>query len=297
MEVSIVIPTLNRLEDLKKCVGALERQDLPKSRFEIIVVDNGSSDGTMEFLKTKADAGTLRFLEQEKPGASAARNLAVRSSGAKFIAFTDDDCIAEPDWLSTLLAGFVNDGKCAGVGGPILSQNPRNVISRFWKSRRVWDNMSQDGKTVHIPTMNVMFLRSVLVEVGIFDEGIVGVEDIHLSQKIIKKRYELRYLKGGTVYHKDPTDIDSLYRKCWLGGRGSAAIARMHGLKKGKNYSFNNFTLIENLIFRKRILEKFAKDTSLPVYDAIAYEFLHRVSILATHNGFAHEMKKADGRR
>lgn len=295
MEVSVVIPTLNRLEDLKKCIEALKRQDLPKSRFEIIVVDNGSTDGTMEFLKAKADAGVLRFLEQKKPGASSARNLGVRSSDARFIAFTDDDCIAEPDWLSTLLAGFPDDGRCAGVGGPILPQNPENVISRYWSRCRVWDNMGREGRAVHIPTMNVLYLRSVLLEVGIFNEEVVGVEDIHLSRKITKEKYELRYLKGGTVHHKDPTDVRSLYRKCWLSGRGSAAVARLYGLRQDKNYSFNLLSLIKNLIFRKKILEKFAKDRKIPLYDTIVYEFLYRVSIVGAHNGFAYEMKKADG--
>jgi glycosyltransferase involved in cell wall biosynthesis len=293
MEVSIVIPTLNRLEDLKKCIGALERQDLPKTKFEIIVVDNGSADGTKEFLIAKADAGVLRFLEQGKPGASAARNLGVRSSDARFIAFTDDDCIAEPGWLRTLLAGFRDDGRCAGVGGPILSQNPENVISRFWNSRRVWDNMGREGRTVHIPTMNVLYLRSALLDVGIFNEEIVGVEDIHLSQKIIRKRYDLRYLEGGTVRHRDPTDVRSIYHKCWLSGRGSATIARIYGLKQGRNSPFSRLNLIRSLVIRKGIGDKYVKDRKIPIYDAIAYELLCRVAILATHDGYAYEMKKA----
>jgi glycosyltransferase involved in cell wall biosynthesis len=296
IEVSIVIPTLNRLDDLERCIAALERQALPKSRFEIVVVDNGSTDGTIGFLKGKARAGVLRFLEQDKPGASSARNLGVRSSSARFIAFTDDDCIPEPDWLSTLLAGFPEGGRCAGVGGPILPQNPENVISRYWASCRVWDNMGRDGRAVHIPTMNVLYLRSVLIEVGIFDETVVGIEDIHLSQKIIKRKYELRYLKGGTVRHKDPTDVRSIYRKCWLSGRGTAAVARLYGLRQDKNYSLNLPSLIGNLVFRKKILEKFSKQGRLPLYDAIVYEFLHRVSILAAHNGFAYEMRMADER-
>ncbi len=291
MEVSIVVPTLNRLGDLKRCVRSLESQGLPKSMFEIIVVDNGSSDGSREFLKARADAGAIRFLEQEKPGASAARNLGVRTSKARFIAFTDDDCIAEPGWLAALLAGFPASVRCAGVGGPILSQNPESVISRFWKSRRVWDNMGREGRTVHIPTMNALYLRSALLDVGIFDEGIVGVEDIHLSQKILRKGYELRCLDCGAVRHRDPTDVRSMYRKCYLAGRGSATVAGIYGLKKDGNRHFSLIGLAKSLIVRRGIGDRFVKEKKIPLRDALAYEILVRVCILAMHDGYAYEMK------
>lgn len=294
MEVSIVIPTLNRLDDLKKCIGALEKQDLRGEEYEIIVVDNGSKDGTVEFLKEKAGKGILRFMEQDKPGASAARNQAVRASEARFVAFTDDDCIPNPDWLSALLAGFPEGGKCAGVGGPILPQNPESVISRFWHSRRVWDSMVSGGRTLHIPTMNVLFLRSALLEVGIFDEDIVGVEDIHLSQKLVKLKYELRCIDKGAVHHKDPTTIGALYKKCFLSGRGSATIAMRLGVAKSKKNPLTGLNLARNLLIRKGFGDKFVDGKKTPITDAIAFELLCRVVILATHDGFVFEMKKAE---
>lgn len=292
MEVSVVIPTLNRLDELKKCIGALEKQDLRSSEFEIIVVDNGSKDGTVEFLKEKAGEGALRFMVQDKPGASAARNRAVRASEARFIAFTDDDCIPDPDWLSSLLAGFPVGGKCAGVGGPIVPQNPDNIISRFWHSRRVWDSMGKGGRTLHIPTMNVLFLRSVLLEVGIFDEDIVGVEDIHLSQKIVRRKYELWCLGKGTVHHKDPTNIGELYKKCYLAGRGSATVAMRLGTATGKKNPFTGLNLARNLVIRKGYGDLFMRGRKTPLLDSLAFELLCRVAIFATHEGFAFEMRK-----
>jgi glycosyltransferase involved in cell wall biosynthesis len=287
MEISVVIPTLNRAGDIRACIAAMEKQDLPKKKYEIIVVDNGSTDGTQEFLGQKADEGVLRFLIQEKRGAGAARNLGVGNSAAKFIAFTDDDCIPEPGWLSALLAGFPDDEKCAGIGGPILSTDEKNVVSRYWKYCRVWDRMGSGGRTVHIPTMNVLYRRSALLDVGIFDEDVVGIEDIHLSQKITRKGYYLKYIDGGRVCHKEPTDIGTIYRKCHLNGRGTAIVAR----KMGARLKTGRLRLIKSLFFRNNAVDILSRGEELSLYERLAFGFLHKVSIIGMHNGYSHEMK------
>ncbi|MBN1169646.1 glycosyltransferase [Candidatus Micrarchaeota archaeon] len=288
MEISVVIPTLNRIEDLKECISALEKQDLSKEKFEIIVVDNGSTDGTRGFLKDKANAGMIRFLEEEKKGAGRARNLGVRNSGARFIAFTDDDCLPEAGWLSGLLKEFPSDGKCAGVGGPVITAHKDNVISRYCDYCRLWKDLDFRGRSIHLPTMNVLYRRTALVDIGIFEEGVIGVEDIHLSQKIIRKGYYLKNLDNAVVFHKDPRKLGPFYHRAWLMGVGIAIIGKRHGGKLEKD----RITTIREILFPKRNLGKLTKIEKQPIGDRIMFGFLHRLWKLGVHNGYVHEMKK-----
>ena len=286
MEISIVIPTLNRIKDIKECIAALEKQDFPKDKYEMIVIDNGSSDGTREFLKEQADAGKIRFLEQKKKGASAARNLGVKTSRAEFIAFTDDDCIPKEKWLSELLDSFPEDKKCAGVGGPVVTINKNNMIGRYCDYCRVWGEMTFGGKGLHITTMNSLYRRSALLDVGIFDERIIGVEDIHLSQKMIKNRYYLKNLDRAVVVHKDPQDLGTLYHRAWVTGRGIAIVAGIQGIELKNDIG----TLVRRILFPKRYSDRLTEQEKLPLYERFMFGVAHRLWNIGVHNGYSYEM-------
>ena len=289
MEVSVVIPTLNRINDIKECISALEKQDLPKKKFEIIVVGNGSIDGSKEFLKEKADEGRIRFLEEKKKGPGAARNLGVNKSRARFIAFTDDDCLPEPSWLSELLNAFPEDRKCAAVGGPVVTAHKKNIISRYCDYCRACIGLDFKGRAIHLSTMNSLYRRSALLDVGIFDERVIGVEDIHLSQKIIRKGYYLKNLGKGTVFHKDPKDLGTLYRRAWLQGKGIAIVAKMQGVKLEKG----RITAVREILFPKRYARDYAETGKQTLYEKLVFGFLHRLWKLGVHNGYSNEMRRS----
>ncbi len=289
MEISVVIPTYNRINDIRGCLDALENQDLPDGQFEIIVVDNGSGDGTREFLKSQADSGKIRFLEEKKKGASSARNLGIMASNADFIAFTDDDCRPEPGWLSALLKSFPEDGKCAGIGGPVLTINRKNAIGRYCQHCRVWDQVKFGGKCLHITTMNSIYRRSALLDTGLFDERIIGVEDIHLSQKMIKKGYYLKYIDRGIVLHNDPQDLGTLYHRAWITGRGIALVGMLEGVRLKNDAA----TLLKRIIFPKRYSDRMTGKEKLPLYERIVFSIAHRVWNLGIHNGYSYEIKNS----
>jgi glycosyltransferase involved in cell wall biosynthesis len=288
--ISIVVPTYNRLQDIRQCIEALERQDIGTQGFEVIVVDGGSADGTLGYLEGVASSTRMNFsyIIEKKKGAGAARNAGVMMSKADFIAFTDDDCIPGQGWLSELLASFPEDGKCAAVGGPIISAYKKNIISRYFDYCRVCRNLDFNGRAIHIPTMNVLYRRSVLLEVGIFDERIIITEDIHLSQKIIRNGYYMKGLEVGPVIHKDPRDLGSLYRKAWLHGTGVATIAMMQGVKLKRDKA----SLLKELIYPKKYVERFVKGQKADRYDLVVFEFLHRLWKLGAHNGYCDEVNR-----
>ncbi len=278
MEISVVIPTLNRASKLERCLGALSRQS-SDADFEIRGAEGGSTDGTLRLLEG-SDLPNLSFLIERKRGAGAARNSAVRAARGSLVAFTDDDCVPGPDWLSGLRAALPEDQKCAGVGG-MVSPMKDCVVSRFLDRSRAGRNIEWGGKAIHLPTTNSMYRRSALQDVGLFDERVLICEDIELSQRILRKGYWLKAFQGAAVRHDDPADIPTLYRKSYLHGSGVATVALMGGRAQERGL----LRLLRDLAFPSDFIGRYNGDRPAPG-DAIAFAILRRVQILGVHDGY-----------
>ncbi len=113
MKVSVVVPTYQEAKGIEAFLRQFERQTLPRSEFELIVVDGKSRDGTPELAARHAD----RVLPQTSPGIGGARNDGVRAARADLIATTDADCRVPPDWLARIVADF-EDPSVVAVCGP-----------------------------------------------------------------------------------------------------------------------------------------------------------------------------------
>jgi glycosyltransferase involved in cell wall biosynthesis len=119
--MSIVVGTLNRGEVLGRSLDSLLAQDFPKDRYEIIVVDNGCTDGTEALVRARmAKADNLRFVKEPKLGLSNARNKGIAESRFELVGFFDDDATAQPDWLTRLTTIFASDPDTGAAGGPIF---------------------------------------------------------------------------------------------------------------------------------------------------------------------------------
>ena len=95
MKISAVIPTYNRCEALEKCIGTLLKQDLPTDQFEIVVVVDGSSDGTGEMLKSLKLGARLVVIEQQNKGKSAALNVGMKAATGEIVLIVDDDFLCD----------------------------------------------------------------------------------------------------------------------------------------------------------------------------------------------------------
>lgn len=113
MRVSVVIPVYNGGEALAECLRALAAQTLPAEDYQVIVVDDGSTDGSAEAAKRFG----ARLLRQTNQGAASARNRGLRESRAEWVAFTDADCVPSREWLGRLLAAVMADGRRDGALG------------------------------------------------------------------------------------------------------------------------------------------------------------------------------------
>lgn len=132
--VSVIVPTCNRREKLEACVRSLIAQAYPA--YEIIISDDASTDDTRDFMVrfiAEHPGAAIRYLRfDEHRGANPARNRGVRESRGELIAFTDDDCIAEPGWLENLVRPFA-DPRVASVVGMVRSPRPANVFELVLK--------------------------------------------------------------------------------------------------------------------------------------------------------------------
>jgi len=177
--------------------------DYPKSKFEVIVVDNGCIDDTKEMVKTLFNK-VLLICEKRK-GASFARNTGSKRAKGSIIAYTDDDCIVETDWLKNLISGFISE-EIGGVGGPVFHLNPELMPEKLWCYRTSPLDLGNRKRYVEFLITGNLAIRSELFKKIKFDESLVfhSSEDIDFTRSITESGYKLLYVPNAKVYH----DID-----------------------------------------------------------------------------------------
>jgi len=195
LRISVVIPTYNRSNYLRKAVDSLLNQSrLPD---EIIVINDGSCDDTIRYLeKICKNSNIIKFYSQKNGGPSKARNLGIKVSNGDIICFFDDDEIAHRDWIKEIVRSF-EYGDIAGVGGLCIELDGENVYERYVKSRFT----GSYSKKLPYLGGNIAFYRDVLIEVGGFDERLKTGEDVDLSFRIYLKNYKVIFNKKMIVYH------------------------------------------------------------------------------------------------
>ena len=207
--VSVVICTFNRKKLLRKCLSSIFALNYPKSRYEIIVVDGGSNDGTEELCRQFPN---VKLVIEKKSGLACARNRGAQLSRGSIIAYTDDDCIVENQWLRNLVAGFNFSKSVVGVGGPVCPLHQEIIPKNVFVLGPL--GFYDEGKTMKFVPILVMpsaaFKREIFRIVQ-FDETL-GVtkrgnlvlmgEDMDFCRNITKAGYKLLYLPQAKVYHQ-----------------------------------------------------------------------------------------------
>jgi glycosyltransferase involved in cell wall biosynthesis len=174
-----VVPVRNRGALLRRCLDALVAQNYPKPLTEIIVVDNDSSDDTPE-VALRYDV-TLLF-EREIRSSYAARNRGIVHSSGEIIAFLDSDCIPAPDWLTNLVAPFV-DANVGAVAGTIDDAPPETICQELTARVQPFARPLRRGLKTLL-TANAAVRRSALDAAGLFDECLPTGGDVDLGWRI-----------------------------------------------------------------------------------------------------------------
>ena len=197
--ISVVIPARNSEKTLDASLSALANQSIDRNKYEIIVIDDGSSDGTFEIASKGADL----VVRLEGKGAAAARNTGVNHSKGAVILFTDADCEPCSKWVECMSHPILS-GVADGCKGTYLS-NQGEPIARFvqFEYEDKYRRMAKDENIDFIDTYSASFKREVLETLGGYDESFPGasVEDQEFSFRASSAGYRFIFVPLGKVWH------------------------------------------------------------------------------------------------
>ena len=206
MNVSVVIPTYNRKLILEKCLKALEKQTLSNiiDNYEIIVIDDGSTDGTSSWIRNNCELLPHVVLYEQKHGGPAlGRNLGVMKSKYEIIIFIDSDLIVLEDFLvchvkKLVLSWEKNNKKCFTYGSVINTSNFKNPENEKYKLT--------DISFAYFATGNVAISKELLLKVGLFDASfsLYGWEDLELGERLKKIATRLVKCPEAVGFHWHP---------------------------------------------------------------------------------------------
>jgi glycosyltransferase involved in cell wall biosynthesis len=207
MDISVVIPTYNRREIVHRSLETLFTQTLSASRFEIIVVVDGSTDGTADSLRGLHPACRFRVIEQENRGPSGARNTGFRATAADLVLFLDDDMRCEPALLAAHVAAHSGPSLAVVFGAIFLSpDSPRSLaaecfqreIGAFYLEHK--RNPKVEWQITDSVFLNTSLPRALLNDVGGFDEAFRMREDLELGIRLIASGARPIYASNAIAY-------------------------------------------------------------------------------------------------
>ena len=223
IEVSFVIPTLNEEKYLPQCLGAIRQQDMHSVKYEIIVVDNGSTDKSLQIAK---DYGARIFSAPGKTVA-ALRNVGARNAKGEYVAYVDADCVIDRHWLENAIRVF-SDARVAAAGAPTTIGENGGLVERCWFLQR------QRGRGIEsvkwLPTENLIIRKSVLDEVGGFNEALISCEDADLGYKISRSYKILSDPAIRSLHLGEARTLGQFYRKEKWRGQGNLRGLFSHGI-------------------------------------------------------------------
>lgn len=199
---------------LGRALESLVRQEThDEFRFEIVVIDDGSTDGTRDVVDNivKQSAVPVRYVREQGRGVAGARNAGVTAASGEWIAFFDDDQLADPDWLMQLYAVAL-EKRASCVGGSrflCLPEGCRFPLSPICRAllgeEKFGDRPKKAGRKTEPSTGNLLVRRDVCLSVGMFDEATIrGGEDIEFTARLRKAGIELWYAPRAVVHHLIP---------------------------------------------------------------------------------------------
>lgn len=239
MRASIVIPTFNRLKELQTVISAVRSQVRPpETELEIVVVDDGSSDGTSDWLEAQTGRSDFEAIRQENSGPAAARNRGVEAASGDFIFFLGDDTEPQPGWLGAHLEEhrlFGEPGPLAVLGYTSFSPDIESPFLRFINEYGAQFGylLIEDPRAVPFNffyTSNISLPRSELVRLGGFREDFPAAawEDIEFAYRAVGDGLKIHYQPQARTLHRHCIRPRTFCRRQRTSGRSAAIFAKLH---------------------------------------------------------------------
>lgn len=233
-EISIIIPTYNGRPTLDRVLPSVVTQDFPPDRYEVIVLDDGSTDGTREFVGELQPPVALIYHWQPNRGRAAARNAGSRLARGRVLLYLDADIIATPTLLRRHAQYHARDRRPTGVQGRTL-QHPETLQTTFMRATNLLPDLTIRRKhalsPLHVITRNFSVTADAFWEVGGFDEAFAGYgwEDIELALRLEQAGVRLHYEPAALAYHYHIQRLEELLPKLRQAGEGAVYFWQKHG--------------------------------------------------------------------
>ncbi|MFB2938884.1 glycosyltransferase family 2 protein [Aerosakkonemataceae cyanobacterium BLCC-F154] len=280
-KISAIICTHNREKYLGAAIDSLLAQDFPD--YEIIVVDNASSDRTREIVQARP---SVKYIYESVTGLSVARNTGAQSATSQILAYLDDDAVASPHWLSVLYTAYQSNEKLAIAGGKVTLIWPEGILPPAWLSDDLAGNLGAydlGDKIVYIDRpgltprgLNYSIRRKFLAEIGGFDinlgrvgKKLLSNEELLMTEQALNRGWQVAYLPEALVQHNVSPErinpqwffsrgwwqgISEYYREQLVGKAGVKQLGRggerlMYGVYKTMKYFRYPDRRFENLVY------------------------------------------------
>ncbi|NEP53209.1 MAG: glycosyltransferase family 2 protein [Moorea sp. SIO3C2] len=282
--ISAIICTHNREEYLGAAIDSLLQQDF--ADYEVIVVDNASSDRTRNIVDQRLDNSRLNYVYEPVLGLSVARNTGAATASAAILAYLDDDAVASPRWLKTIYEAYQSNEKLAIAGGKVTLLWPDGITSPSWLSPDLAGNLGAYdlGETlikIQNPGLtprglNYSIRRTFLDKIGGFDvnlgrvgKNLLSNEELHMTELALQDGWQVAYLPDALVAHNVAPErinkrwflnrgwwqgISECYREQLVGRAGTAQFLRggermIRGIYKSLKHFRNPALRFDNLVY------------------------------------------------
>jgi len=282
--VSAIICTHNRQQYLGAAIDSLQQQEFPD--YEVVVVDNGSSDRTRDIVAERLPQGRLKYVYEPVIGLSVARNTGAKESAGEILAYLDDDAVASSRWLGVLYNAYSSNAKLAIAGGKVTLLWPDGMTPPRWLSENLSGNLgaydlgdtvvyiNQPGMTPR--GLNYSIRRSFLDQIGGFNvnlgrvgKNLLSNEEVHMTELALQQGWQVAYLPDALVAHNVAPErlqpawflsrgwwqgISECYREQLVGRAGSAQLLRggeriVRGLYKSLKYFGDPALRFDNFVY------------------------------------------------
>lgn len=230
--VSVVIPVYNDPAGIEATLDSLRRQTASTDRYEVIVVDNGSTDETRETVRERlADEAfdALRLLiEDEVQGSYAARNAGISAATGPVIAFVDADMVVDPSWVEGVAREMARtDAEYLACDVRLFTEGEEGTVAKYNRLNDLHVERFIEELSF-APTCCLVVRRELLDDLGGFDARLQSSGDLEFGNRVAASGRDLRYASDIVIYHPTRTTLGALLRKSRRVGRGKTQLRRYY---------------------------------------------------------------------
>lgn len=289
-EISVIIPVYNDPEGLKDTLNSIVNQDLETEEYEVLIVDNGSTDSTSEVIRQfSRQYGNLKGLEENQIQSSyAARNKGIENSMGHLICFLDADMWTGPSYLSDVKAYFEEHQEVEYIGCRVEMINNSSTITGRYNEINGFPVDRYVHEKGFAPTCCLSVRKKIFSDIGLFDQNLVSGGDKLFGKKAKDQRIEMRYIDEITVFHPVRENWRQISAKYFRMGRGWYQ-KKIHEEKKIED---EEIRLRDILPVSKKIISEIVKDSQdedLGFVEIITFTFLNFIKKFSMFFGYQYQ--------